>query len=249
MVKRKSSSPAEQSEENAPRTPVGKSSRGNARNRADGDSGAESSQRPLCETCGQVHGRCAGHTKHGPNAGKPCGANPRAGALVCIKHGGNHPGQKKAAKQRLLELVDPALAVLHAVLTNPKTEDAVKVRASVAILDRTGFRPGLVVEVDPGDKWSKLLDAAVMRDNRSLGGGGNNPELVAAAAQQFAVDAQADAWRAFDDEEAAEYESRPSFRDENTITGEVVQSRYDVPVDRAPDDPPRYADGAPRGDD
>ena len=132
----------EQGKKRVSRTGVGKTSPGTGGRNAQGESGGGTPGRDPCEKCGQVHGRCAGHTKHGPNAGKPCGANPRAGALVCIKHGGNHPAQKKAAKERLLELVDPALAVLHKVLTDPKTDDHNKVRAAQLVLDRDRLQAG-----------------------------------------------------------------------------------------------------------
>jgi hypothetical protein len=232
--------PKEKKRPSVPRTGVGKSDPGESGRANEGDDGASSGQGRVCGKCGQVHRRCSGHTRHGPNAGKPCGANPPRGSRLCIKHGGNRPEIRKAAKQRLLELVDPALAALHKVLTNPEAEDSTKVRAAVAILDRTGFKPGLVVEVEPGDKWSALLDGATMVDNRALGGGGAAAELANEAALQLALDARDQAWRAYDAEDAEEYASRPSFRDENTVSG-VVVGRYDVPRDQPPNAPPRYA--------
>jgi hypothetical protein len=46
--------------------------------------------------------------------------------------------------------VDPALAALHKVPTDPNTDDHNKVRAAQIVLDRTGFKPGVVVEIKPG---------------------------------------------------------------------------------------------------
>jgi hypothetical protein len=139
-----------------------------------------------------------------------------------------------------MALVDPALAALHAVLTDPNTDDAVKVRAALGTLDRAGFRPGVVVEVEPGDKWAAFLDGATMVDNRALGGRGAHEELANEAALQLALDARDRSWKAYDAEDAAEYDARPMFRDENTISG-VVVGRYDVPRDQPPNAPPRYA--------
>lgn len=171
MPKKKSA--AQQSQENMARTGVGKGKRPDPPPTTDGENGASRIERPVCEKCGQVHRRCRGHTKHGPNAGKPCGANPRTGQFVCIKHGGNHPAQIKSAKQRLLELVDPALAALHRVLTGD-ADDAVKVRAAVAILDRTGFGPSANLNVQES-RWDAFVAAVVDVDggnveiDRSLG--------------------------------------------------------------------------------
>lgn len=256
MSKKKSA--AEQSIANAPRTRVGK---GKSRAQPPTDErevSAASSKRSPCEKCGEVHTKCNGHTRHGPNTGKPCGANPRRGQLVCVKHGGNHPAQIKSGKQRLLELVDPALAALHKVLADPNTEDAVKVRAALGILDRTGFRPGMDVTVHTSE-WDAATDAMV-RDmlagnngtlpvDRALdGGGGAQGELAAYNAIQLAEDARAEAWR----ESGYDAEDAPPdhpYRDENTVRGEVVDDnagRYDTPPDRDPSEPPRYRDDEAR---
>lgn len=58
---------------------------------------------PPCKTCGTVHERCAGHTKNGPNAGKPCGKRPLTGATVCASHGGAARQVRAAAARRTQE--------------------------------------------------------------------------------------------------------------------------------------------------
>ncbi|MCP3422976.1 hypothetical protein [Nocardioides pinisoli] len=220
----------------APRTTVGKDGRGKARSTKQRESAAPSAKRPPCDKCGQVHGRCAGHTKHGPNAGKPCGANPRAGALVCIKHGGNHPGQKKAAKERLLELVDPALAALHKVLTDPNTDDHNKVRAAQLVLDRTGFKPGMVIEVGM-TKFDQVLADAVGLDPATGTvqlDRGHSPSALASGDHSWedmethATEAQAKAWAPYDDED----EPQRIDPDADTVPGEVVSILPEPPDTR-----------------
>lgn len=172
--------------------------------------------------------------------GERCRAPAIKGGKVCRVHGGAAGHVKKAAKDRLLELVDPALAALHAVLADKDTDDSVKVRAALGILDRTGFRPGVVVEVDPGDKWSQLLDEVTVIDNRQLGAADDQGQLTRQAALQLALDARTDAWREYNNEDQAAYEAGRIRPDENTVVGSFVVGPYDVPVDRGPTDPPRY---------
>lgn len=226
----------------APRATVGKDGRGKARSTKQRENASPSADRPSCDKCGQVHGRCAGHTKHGPNAGKPCGANPRAGALVCNKHGGNHPGQKKAAKERLLELVDPALAALHKVLTDPNTDDHNKVRAAQLVLDRTGFKPGMVIEVGM-TKFDQVLADAVGLDpatgiiqlDRGHSpsalpvGGGEEEEHSWEDVETHAKEAQAEAWAPYDDED----EPQRIDPDADTVRGEVVSILPEPPDTRS----------------
>ncbi len=234
----KSSAKNNRQRKNAPRTDVAKSDPGASSASRERENGAGAGQRAACDKCGQEHRRCAGHTRNGPNTGKPCGANPRAGQNLCIKHGGNHPAHKKVAKERLLELVDPALATLASILADPNTSDRVKVSASLGILDRAGFRPGLVVAIETGDAWSKVLDAGQMVDNRELGGGDYEGARIAAA-QQIGLDMRSENWREYDAEDDQAFEDAFIERDEHTVTG-VVVGRYEVPKDLDPNDPPRY---------
>lgn len=154
------------------------------------------------------------------STGLQCKRAAIKGGSVCTTHGGNAPQVKKKAKERLLELVDPALAALHKVLANPDTEDAVKVRASLGILDRTGFRPGLVVEHEPSDKWMDTLKASLglgeadqlstddIEDDRSLGGGTDTtPEIEAANMHQHAYDERLRQWAPLIDEDRAAFEA------------------------------------------
>ena len=219
----------------APRTTVGKGGRGEPRSTKKVKKSAAATGRPACDKCGEVHGRCAGHTKHGPNTGKPCGANPRAGALVCTKHGGNHPGQKKAAKERLLELVDPALAALHKVLTDPNTDDHNKVRAAQLVLDRTGFKPGIVIEVGTSPFDAMILAAMGNAKTIELDRGDPTPAALPSKhswedVDQYATDEQTEAWAEYDAEDERPY-TASIVPDKNTVQGEVVGSILPGPPD------------------
>jgi hypothetical protein len=64
---------------------------------------------------------------------------------VCRLHGGAAPQTQRAAKLRLLELVDPAIATLAKEMINPKARPIERVKAAEAVLDRAGY--GKQVEV------------------------------------------------------------------------------------------------------
>jgi hypothetical protein len=64
---------------------------------------------------------------------------------VCASHGGRAPQVKKSAKERLAELIEPALAGLHKALQSNDLTSIVK--ASQIVLDRTGFHPTKAVEL------------------------------------------------------------------------------------------------------
>lgn len=52
-----------------------------------------------CSTCGQVHPRCAGHSRR--SGGGPCGVWPINGSTVCGSHGARAPQVKRAAARRV----------------------------------------------------------------------------------------------------------------------------------------------------
>ena len=156
--------------------------------------------------------------------GERCGAPAIKGGTVCRMHGGALPQVKKKAKERLLELVDPALAVLHKILTDPNTEDAVKVRAALGTLDRTGFGPGQTITFQTTE-WDEMFKEGDLILDRSLGGG-DKPiaelETVAAAGEQLSYDATQENFREQDDEEADRVERGRIRPTANTIKGEVI---------------------------
>lgn len=77
---------------------------------------------------------CSAHT----TAGKPCNAPAMSGQTVCHKHGGAAPQAKRAAKLRLLELVDPAIATLAREMARAENSRD-KQAAANSILDRAGY--------------------------------------------------------------------------------------------------------------
>jgi hypothetical protein len=94
--------------------------------------------------------------------GEPCSRYALAGATVCTSHGGNLPSVRASARDRLLELVLPAIEELEAVLTSPTSSNADKLRAVQLVLDRTGHgtKSELEVTVKP---WEVTLKG-IMRE-------------------------------------------------------------------------------------
>ncbi len=129
--------------------------------------GVALTDREVCGKCGEVHHGCKAHTRHGPNTGKPCGAQVRLGSSLCHKHGGNHPAHKQAAKDRLLAMVNPALAELNRIMTNKKTSDGDKLKAIQMVLDRSGFKAGVQIDVGIA-RFDEVAAAAFVEVDRSL---------------------------------------------------------------------------------
>ena len=72
--------------------------------------------------------------------------HPRVGR--CRNHGGNTPSGRTAARLRLAELVQPAMATLARALTDPDAPWTVKRQAASDILDRAGYPRRVDVDVD-----------------------------------------------------------------------------------------------------
>lgn len=70
--------------------------------------------------------------------GKRCGKAAILGGTVCRTHGGAAGQVKAKAQERLLALVDPALAVLYKIVTRGEADD-LSLKAARDILDRAGF--------------------------------------------------------------------------------------------------------------
>ena len=86
--------------------------------------------------------RCTAHVSDGSRQCERWAIN---GGTVCATHGGQAPQVKKSAKERLAELIEPALAGLHKALQSNDLGSIVK--ASQIVLDRTGFHPTKAVEL------------------------------------------------------------------------------------------------------
>src|SRR3954451_8584111 len=105
--------------------------------------------------------RCTAHVSGGSRQDGRLAIN---GSTVCATHGGQAPQVKKSARQRLAELVEPALKGLHKALKSGEIPSIVK--AAQIVLDRTGFHPTQAMELygkDGGpietDECSKPISA------------------------------------------------------------------------------------------
>lgn len=94
--------------------------------------------------------------------GEQCKNYAMRGTTVCRKHGGTAPQTQKRARERLMEMVDPAIIQLHRILEKDTTTDADKLRAITMVLDRTGYgrEAKLEVEVKP---YEKLMEGIIIR--------------------------------------------------------------------------------------
>lgn len=190
--------------------------------------------------------------------GKRCGAPAIKGGTVCRMHGGSLPQVKAKAKERLLALVDPALAALHEVLTNPKADDSTKVRAALGILDRTGHGPGAKLEIAAGPSAFDQVTAEALEVDRAMGT--EQPRQIEQHSWEdvdtFQKDAQGKAWRELEREDDSALRPTEPF-DGPVIRGEVVTTSIlpdPAPAadwteisggvverpKRRPDDPPAY---------
>ena len=90
------------------------------------------------------------------SAGTPCKRRPIQGGHRCVLHGGGSPLAREAAERRLLYGVSLALDRLLDALSehehdgpcalcgcNASSRDPNTLRAAIALLDRSGFGPGL----------------------------------------------------------------------------------------------------------
>jgi hypothetical protein len=127
------------------------------------------------EALGLTRSRCTSKAK---STGEQCGRPAILGGFVCPLHGGMTPIVRDAAKQRLLELADPAIYALRMVVVDLTGEweravtldDAPRVahfmslapsivRAAQVVLDRAGFSPAMKVEVSAPNPFEGLSPA------------------------------------------------------------------------------------------
>jgi hypothetical protein len=93
-------------------------------------------------------------TAKSTTSGERCGKAAIKGGTVCATHGGSAPQVRRKAALRLLELVDPAIAVLaREMATADKSAD--RQRAANSVLDRAGV-PRTATVVD-GESAKSLL--------------------------------------------------------------------------------------------
>jgi hypothetical protein len=87
---------------------------------------------------------------------RPCWNWPMKGAKVCIKHGGGIERVRRGAMERLASALDATTGELIRLALSEDTEDKVKIQAINSILDRTGLKGGVEIDVNvPG--WQEAL--------------------------------------------------------------------------------------------
>lgn len=91
--------------------------------------------------------QCTAHLRDG--SGKRCRKPAVLGTTVCASHGGAAPQVKRSAKQKLAELIEPALAGLRIALESNEISSIIK--AAQIVLDRTGFHPSQAIELTGKD--------------------------------------------------------------------------------------------------
>lgn len=87
-------------------------------------------------------------------AGERCRKSAAMGTTVCRNHGASAPQVRRKAALRLLELVDPAIAVLAREMVNAD-KSADRQRAANSVLDRAGV-PRTATVID-GESAKALL--------------------------------------------------------------------------------------------
>jgi hypothetical protein len=113
---------------------------------------------------GGLRRQCTARAKH---SGERCRRQPILGGFVCDLHGGKTPNAIRVARERLANLVEPAINVLLRILNAPpgtcptcgRSEDmSVVERAARTVLDRAGLNPTVKVEVERVDSALNDMD-------------------------------------------------------------------------------------------
>ncbi|MGO4360804.1 HGGxSTG domain-containing protein [Terrabacter sp. RAF57] len=102
--------------------------------------------------------------------GEPCNAPAMHGMDVCRIHGGSAPQARRSARQRLLDLVDPAIATLAREMEQAESSSD-RQRAANSILDRAGYARLPKIDEDEArdilvQRLIELRDARVSRATR-----------------------------------------------------------------------------------
>ena len=90
--------------------------------------------------------------------GQRCELRPIKGANVCRVHGGSAPQVKAAARLRLSELTEPAMAVLRDVMADRNATNADKLRAAAEVLDRGGYPRGATLDVSIDELAARIAE-------------------------------------------------------------------------------------------
>lgn len=106
-------------------------------------------------------------TAKSTTTGNRCTKAPIKGGTVCATHGGSAPQVRKKAALRLLNLVDPAIAVLAREMVQAD-KSADRQRAANSVLDRAGV-PRTATVIDGESAKSLLVERInALRDEAEL---------------------------------------------------------------------------------
>jgi hypothetical protein len=95
---------------------------------------------------------CRAHNR----LGDPCGQRPIRGGVVCVAHGGRAPQVKRAAQERLRELIDPAIVRLEELIHDEIS--SVALAAVKDVLDRNGYKATEKVEATLVNAFTLKID-------------------------------------------------------------------------------------------
>ena len=152
----------------------------------------------LKATLGQRRGDllCGAATSAGP----PCRRRPIKGGARCVLHGGGSPLAREAAERRLMYGVSLALDRLLDALSehehdgpcalcgcSPSSRDPNTLRAAIALLDRSGFGPGVTLHTEEEAHVGEVRITIVDPDPEQLAEyEASDREAAAAAAERNA---------------------------------------------------------------
>jgi hypothetical protein len=97
--------------------------------------------------------RCKAHRKNGDR----CKHASLNGQRVCAYHGGKARQSVEAARRRLMENADPAVKQLTEIAYDETKSDDIRLKATLALIDRAGLSPKTAVEVEVTAKPYEVL--------------------------------------------------------------------------------------------
>ena len=163
----------------------------------------ESLERLLQATLGQPRrgALCGAKT----SAGTSCRRRPIRGGARCVLHGGGSPIAREAAERRLLYGVSLALDRLLDALSehehegpcetcgcNASSRDPNTLRAAIALLDRSGFGPGLKLTAEDEQRIGEVRVTIVEPDPEQLSEYEASDRAAAAAVERNAYNQELD---------------------------------------------------------
>ena len=84
--------------------------------------------------------------------GQPCNAPARKGTVppICNRHGGQLPGVKRKAQERILEAMDPGIARLHRIVSSDTSTDRDAIQAMRLLAQMAGLLKSDTPEAEVG---------------------------------------------------------------------------------------------------